>query len=681
MSTGRISTEIEIESQYLVLALTGPNECHLKSLERIFHITASLRGFTIHLAGDADDVALAESTITELLSLIAQGTEVGTSEVNHVAESMKRKPDRASRSSGEAVKLGNGRKSIVPKGQVQQEYIQAILSHDVTFGVGPAGCHRKGQKVLMYDGTLKVVECVRAGDQLMGPDSTPRNVLSLCHGYEDMVEITPKKGQPWVVNQNHILTLKHTYKKSGGKYYSLDEVKDVSISDVMEWGRSKKREHKLFRVPVNFCGTGKLPLEPYFLGLLLGDGSFQGTPKITTTSSVIESEVRRQADIFGLSVVMHDSDGERTPSYSMCASTQPYPKNPISQALSDLGLQGFKCEDKFIPHCYKTASKENRLAILAGILDTDGSLDRSGVFDLVSKSKSIIDDTSFIARSLGFACYPKPCFKKAQTGDGDTYYRLCISGNLSEIPTRLPNKQAAPRKQRKSVLHTGFSLRRLPTEEYFGFCLDGDNRYLLDDFTVTHNTGKTYLAMAVACSALLAGKYKKIILTRPAVEAGEKLGFLPGDLAEKVNPYLRPLYDALGDMVDKEKAEELIQKGTIEVAPLAFMRGRTLNNAFVILDEAQNTTADQMKMFLTRLGYGSKAVVTGDVTQIDLPHNQRSGLADAVGLIKNVEGISFTHFSDMDVVRHPMVQRIVRAYEARADALAAKKYDREQDDN
>jgi phosphate starvation-inducible PhoH-like protein len=181
-------------------------------------------------------------------------------------------------------------------------------------------------------------------------------------------------------------------------------------------------------------------------------------------------------------------------------------------------------------------------------------------------------------------------------------------------------------------------------------------------------TGKTYLAMAAAVSALLQRKYKRIILTRPAVEAGEKLGFLPGDLAEKVNPYLRPLYDALHDMMDMEKAQDLLTRGTIEVAPLAFMRGRTLNASFVILDEAQNTTVDQMKMFLTRLGYDSKAVITGDVTQVDLPDGRRSGLSDALNLLKGVDGIAQCRFSDADVVRHPLVQRIIRAYDKR-DAL------------
>src|SRR5450432_1699579 len=178
-------------------------------------------------------------------------------------------------------------------------------------------------------------------------------------------------------------------------------------------------------------------------------------------------------------------------------------------------------------------------------------------------------------------------------------------------------------------------------------------------------TGKTYLAMAMAVNGLVTRAYKKIILARPAVEAGEKLGFLPGDLAEKVNPYLRPLYDALHDMMDIDRAEGLISRGQIEVAPLAFMRGRTLNDSFVILDEAQNATSEQMRMFLTRLGYASKAVVTGDVTQVDLPSASTSGLAEAKLLLSNVQGIAFCTLTEVDVVRHPLVQKIIVAYEKR----------------
>ena len=176
-------------------------------------------------------------------------------------------------------------------------------------------------------------------------------------------------------------------------------------------------------------------------------------------------------------------------------------------------------------------------------------------------------------------------------------------------------------------------------------------------------TGKTYLAMAMAVNALLKKHVSRIILVRPAVEAGERLGFLPGDLYEKVNPYLRPLYDALFDMMDAEKAYRLIDKGIIEIAPLAFMRGRTLNDSFVILDEAQNTTSEQMKMYLTRLGFNSKTVITGDITQIDLPQDKVSGLIEIEGILKGIKDLCFVYFSEKDVVRHKLVQKIIRAYE------------------
>ena len=184
-------------------------------------------------------------------------------------------------------------------------------------------------------------------------------------------------------------------------------------------------------------------------------------------------------------------------------------------------------------------------------------------------------------------------------------------------------------------------------------------------------TGKTYLAMAMAVSALVNREVQRIILARPAVEAGEKLGFLPGDMIEKVNPYLRPLYDALYDMMDAEKANRLLERGEIEIAPLAFMRGRTLNDSFIVLDEAQNTTSEQMKMFLTRLGFHSKAVITGDITQIDLPAGRASGLIEIQSILKDIAGIKFAYLSEKDVVRHSLVQEIIKAY-----GKSSKKKDR-----
>lgn len=192
-------------------------------------------------------------------------------------------------------------------------------------------------------------------------------------------------------------------------------------------------------------------------------------------------------------------------------------------------------------------------------------------------------------------------------------------------------------------------------------------------------TGKTYLAVAAAVQALEDEQIRRIMLVRPAVEAGEKLGFLPGDLSQKIDPYLRPLYDALYEMLGLERVDKLIEKNVIEVAPLAYMRGRTLNNSFIILDESQNTTSEQMKMFLTRIGFGSTAVITGDITQVDLPQGTRSGLLSAIDVLKDVEGIGFTWFSSKDVVRHPLVQRIVQAY-GRFDQLQEKEHQKRLDE-
>jgi phosphate starvation-inducible PhoH-like protein len=243
---------------------------------------------------------------------------------------------------------------------------------------------------------------------------------------------------------------------------------------------------------------------------------------------------------------------------------------------------------------------------------------------------------------------------KLGKGDVKTAAQLVLQDENVELPEYFL-RGAARTSGKRQVMPKSVNQRRY---------LDSIDQYDIVFGIGPAGTGKTYLAMAQAVAALIAKRVSRIILARPAVEAGEKLGFLPGDLQEKVNPYLRPLYDALYDMMEIERADRLLERGTIEVAPIAFMRGRTLNDAFVILDEAQNTTSEQMKMFLTRLGYGSKAVITGDITQIDLPAPRTSGLVEAMKVVGDVEGIAFIRFDEKDVVRHPLVQQIVKAYEA-----------------
>ncbi len=271
------------------------------------------------------------------------------------------------------------------------------------------------------------------------------------------------------------------------------------------------------------------------------------------------------------------------------------------------------------------------------------TLEIEGAEPDVARSRNVIEDySSLVERGARF-----------EPSDVQSFLRI-----LSEDPTATLKGLAEAGRPRsvgkKSIAPKSFNQRRY---------VDAIERHDMVFGIGPSGTGKTYLAVAMAVDALLSKEVSRIILARPAVEAGERLGFLPGTIEDKVNPYLRPLYDALYDVLDPDRVERFTEKGIIEIAPIAFMRGRTLNDAFVILDEAQNTTSEQMKMFLTRLGFNSKAVITGDVTQIDLPNGRKSGLMEAVEVVSNVEGISFVYFNERDVVRHSLVQRIIRAYE------------------
>jgi len=359
--------------------------------------------------------------------------------------------------------------------------------------IGPQGCHRKGQKVLMFDGTLLTVEQVRVGDLLMGPDSTPRQVLKLHNGVEEMVEIAPTKGEPWVVNRSHMLTLMRTHFNGGSGYRPASEVKDVMLLEYLAWSKTQKHSHVLFRVGVEFETAETLPLEPYFLGLLLGDGCLRDRLCITSIDQEVIEEVQAQAKNFNLTVSVDDSNRSAASYHLVGTRGKP---NPITTSLRGLGLFGCDSGTKFVPHIYKTACREDRLRLLAGLMDTDGSL-HGGCFDYTSKSRQLAEDVAFIARSVGLAAYVSPCRKASQNGTAGDYFRMMISGHTNQIPVRVPHKQAQERQQVKDVLHTGFTTKELPTEEYFGFTLDGDHRYLLDDFTVTHNCGKSEVLRAV----------------------------------------------------------------------------------------------------------------------------------------------------------------------------------------
>ena len=380
----------------------------------------------------------------------------------------------------------------------------------------PTGCHTKGQGILMYDGSIKKVEDIIVGDQLMGPDSEPREVIHLIHGIGKIYKIIPIKGNPFTVNEDHILSL---IRNDGDLIHRNIRVKnridDIQVKDWIKLSKTQKHVHKLFRVPIIFKLPFKhLPIEPYFLGLLLGDGSLKYQINITTIDPEIISSIYNNAENLNLKVRESTKQKTIAKTYSFFSpfkhrrnsSGSPLP-NILQQKLKIIGLFPRSSSNKFIPFIYKTSSLENRLQILAGLLDTDGNLS-TGIYDFISKSKNLASDIAFISRSLGLAAYITKCKKSCQNNFIGDYYRVIISGNISMIPCKVKRKIASQRKQKKNVLRTGFSINEIGYDNYYGFLLKKENvennlfnigeRYLLDDFTVTHNSGKSLIAMSIA---------------------------------------------------------------------------------------------------------------------------------------------------------------------------------------
>lgn len=393
----------------------------------------------------------------------------------------------------------------------------------------PTGCHAAGQGILLYDGNIKRVEDVLPGDLLMGPDSRPRKVLELCRGEEEMVDIIPTHGGDiWRVNQSHILTLiqtatcgitsdkfKYPSHRNGGK------IIDISVGEYQLKSKTFKHIHKLFHSETIIFPSDKedLPLDPYCLGLFLGDGSLHKArcTAITKPDKEVRDALRILANAWGLKYTEHHNGKT-----SYISQYAPWARktNPIGFVLEQLGISGIKHDQLFIPHAYKISSVSERLEILAGLIDTDGSQSRSGVYDWLSKSKQLACDMAFLARSVGLSVSPPKM--KYVSGYPDPYWRLCISGNTDKIPCKIPRKIALPRKQKKDALRSGFSL--IPTdakEAFYGFTLSGDGRYLLDDFTVTHNSGKTRCIAALSQSIpgrILIATHRKELLEQNASE-------------------------------------------------------------------------------------------------------------------------------------------------------------------
>jgi len=422
---------------------------------------------------------------------------------------------------------------VDPRYDYQPETVRRLEKYGAMIAqvaTGGGKCHGRNTPIMMYDGTLKMVQDVVVGDRLMGPDSKPRNVLSVCSGRDDLYRVTPTKGDPYVVNSAHILSLKKTSRgfrgrNRDGDKYSKGEIVNINVEDYLAETKTFRHTHKGWRAAVDFEPSGPLPIDPYFLGVMLGDGSCKTTVGVTTMDEEIAETVIEQAEIWGLEVKRYAKPSNKATSYILTTGRTGGAENPLMAALRVLGIS----ERKHVPLLYRTASREDRMKLLAGLLDTDGYYDGKCMY-LTQKNEELLDDVIFIARSLGFAAYKKRVSKTCcNNGKAGTYFTTVISGDIDQIPVKLERRKPKPRAQKKDVLVTGLSVEAIGEGDYFGFELDGDHLYLLGDFTVTHNTMIAMTAVKRIMRPTLFLTTRSVLMyqmKRGFEEAGFKVGVL-----------------------------------------------------------------------------------------------------------------------------------------------------------
>lgn len=381
------------------------------------------------------------------------------------------------------------------------QWFEAGAGHPLV--VAPTGCHAAGTNILMADGTVKRVEDVRVGDAVMGPDSWPRHVLRLCRGREPMYRITPNSGgDPFIVNASHILSLQTT-NEGKGHGTTGREIDNVSVSDWLNKRPWWRHLRKLRRVGVELPRRQRPDLCPWVLGALIGDGSIIRGVKLSNPDVEVLDAVLAEMERHGLEYTAREKvGGVRNWDVSFTRRVGTAQANPVADILRELRLFGGTAAEKFVPDCYKLSDRDTRLQVLAGLLDTDGHLS-TGYFDFISKSRQLADDVAFLARSVDLAASVRGCSKSCQTGNGGTYWRVSIYGDIDGIPTRVARKQAPERRQKKNPLVTGFDVEPIGEGDFYGFTLDGDHLYLTADFTVHHNSGKSVMIGAFtrrACS-------------------------------------------------------------------------------------------------------------------------------------------------------------------------------------
>lgn len=727
-------TQIDFGNQRFVRDLLGQHDAHMRAIETAIGVRISVSGNSLIIAGPDDPRDVASRVVTQLYDLIQTGYPVYPSDVDYAVRIISQNHTANLRDIFlDTVYVSANRRTITPKSLAQKAYIDAIRKYDIVFGIGPAGtgkCVGASSLVLTTKGLIPIerigAETVEGQYALCGVQvSSLRGIENASHVYNggrcSTKRVVTKRGYQIEVTHEHPL-LKRT---DGGNrvWERADQLRAgdyVAIQKGQQlFGNEVILPHDgLHTMPRNTGATGEAadPCEDFsfFLGLLSGERWSRLDERIIVpiADRLAEKRVKRLMPRIGLQAQVSGSEV----SFSVAEFSRLFPS-----------FQCLNCEDsnKAVPDPILNASCKIVRAFLLGISYTSGwqyYADGSVIF--CSSSKLLTEQLQIVLLNLGILTQRDLSWSSAeqvllpQLYIGQLEARLFadwlnfrldrkgnkkalrndVSGNSltvgnanagvvpsSQSPGNSWQLQRSDYREREGTESlVSESLKSLQGElvweqvanisdeegNVYDLTVPGSHSFCANGF-INHNT---YLAMAVAVAELMKKKVSRVVLTRPAVEAGEKLGFLPGDLAEKINPYLRPLYDALHDMVDFGRAQKMMERGVIEVAPLAFMRGRTLNDSFVILDEAQNTTPEQMKMFLTRLGYGSKAVITGDITQVDLPTGTRSGLREARKVLSDIADINFSLFSEKDVVRHRLVQDVISAYE-RAEAAQERHHD------
>ena len=540
----------------------------------------------------------------------------------------------------------------------QKKVKESIFNNQIVVITGRAGCLAYGTKIIMYDGSVKEVQDIVVGDQLMGVDSTHRTVLSLARGKQQMYKIVQNKGISYIVNEDHILSLinnipaKYRRKTLNGKrvfdYNSVplsekkSEVLNISVKNYLKLNKKLIKQTKGYISDTVQFPEKPLPIDPYYLGLWLGDGNKRSIRSITTNDIVIIKYLKSIG-----------AEHSKSHKFEMLLPKGTYGTEfkKIYELNTVDGL-----DEKYIPKDYIINSKENRLKLLAGLIDSDGYYVNKGkYYEIGLKDKILLENITYICRSLGFKTNFRERLSKMTRTDGSIYqcttYRLSIIlTNDLEIPIKIERKKHEKGSNFKNKKLTGIKVEKLNVDDYYGFELDGDGLFLLEDFTVTHNSGKSLVTAQTSLDMLFKKEVSKIYITRANVVTGRDMGFLPGDIDDKLNPYLEAFKENLYSCYDKEKIDKHIQSKEIDGTPLAYIRGKTIQDVLVV-EEAQNMTKHEILAILTRLGKNGRIIINGDVEQSDIKETY-TGLHYVIDLSKKIDGIEYfklknNHRSDL----------------------------------